>query len=303
MARREKPPEDREQHVHVGRRESGRRLVEDEKHRLVRPAALEERSDLQPLRLTARKRSGGLTERQVREPRFRERSEPVRDRPHVGEKLTRLVDRRGEELVHVPAPQPHLEHLGLEPSPIAHVAHDRHIGEELHVHRDDAAALAALAPSAGRVEAERALFEAACHRGSRAGEQRPDLSARNCMSTVMTPPPSQRSHLPPGALKLNEPFSRPRATAAPVRESSVRISSQAFVYVAAFEREERPSGDWSTSTTSETRPSPSIASCAPTSSTPASSPFPMRCRAPAASTSTTSDDFPEPDTPDTATSW
>ena len=123
------------------------------------------------------------------------------------------------------------------------------------------------------------------------------------MSTVTTPAPSQRSHLPPGALKLNAPFSRPRAFAEPVRARSVRISSQAFVYVAAFERDERPSGDWSTRITSAMPSSPSIASCAPTSSTPGRSPFPMRCRAPAASTSTTSDDFPEPDTPDTATSW
>ena len=76
------------------------------------------------------------------------------------------------------------------------------------------------------------------------------------MSTVTTPAPSQRSHRPPGALKLNAPFSRPRAFAARVRARSVRISSQAFVYVAAFEREERPSGDWSTSTTSETRVEP-----------------------------------------------
>ena len=94
------------------------------------------------------------------------------------------------------------------------------------------------------------------------------------MSTVTTPAPSQRSHRPPGALKLNAPFSSPRAFAAPVRARSVRISSQAFVTVAGFEREERPRGDWSTRMTSDDELEPEDAVVLPDRIDPGQQPLP-----------------------------
>src|SRR2546428_3086120 len=68
-------------------------------------------------------------------------------------------------------------------------------------------------------------------------------SARNCMSMLTVPAPSQVSQRPPAVLNENIPAVTPLSFAAVVSERSFRISSHALTYVAGFERDERPIGD------------------------------------------------------------
>src|SRR5207244_8170945 len=68
-------------------------------------------------------------------------------------------------------------------------------------------------------------------------------SARNCMSILTVPAPSQVSQRPPGVLNENIPAVTPFNFAAVVSDSSLRISSHALTYVAELERVERPIGD------------------------------------------------------------
>ncbi len=74
------------------------------------------------------------------------------------------------------------------------------------------------------------------------------------MSMTRSPAPSQTPHRPPSTLKLNLPAPKFRAFASWVAANVLRISSNALRYVTGFDRELRPIGDWSISTTSA-RPS------------------------------------------------
>ena len=86
------------------------------------------------------------------------------------------------------------------------------------------------------------------------------------MSMVCQPVPRHISQRPPAELNEKSRAVMPRETARAVRAKTCRISSHALIYVTGFERAERPSGLWSTSRRSPTFSSPSIRSCAPTSS-------------------------------------
>ena len=68
-------------------------------------------------------------------------------------------------------------------------------------------------------------------------------SARNCMSMVTVPAPSQTSQRPPTVLNENMPGVTPFSFAAVVSDRILRTSSHAFTYVAGLERVERPIGD------------------------------------------------------------
>lgn len=69
----EEPAEDGEEDVDVAGVESGRRFVEDEERWRGAGARLQERGDLQTLRLAPRQRCGRLPEAEVAEPRLGER--------------------------------------------------------------------------------------------------------------------------------------------------------------------------------------------------------------------------------------
>src|SRR3989344_5038594 len=74
---------------------------------------------------------------------------------------------------------------------------------------------------------------------------------KKCISTAMTPLPSQVSHRPPPrsclTLKEKRLAFHPRARASDVCAKSSRTNVNDPVYVAGFERGVRPIGDWSMS--------------------------------------------------------
>src|SRR5256885_12345242 len=73
--------------------------------------------------------------------------------------------------------------------------------------------------------------------------QTTSTSARNCMSIVVVPAPSHSSQRPPTVLNENIPAVTPLNFAVVVSAISLRISSHALMYVAGFDRVERPIGD------------------------------------------------------------
>ena len=178
VAGRKEPAEDGEEDVDVARVEPGRRFVEEEERRTGAGTRLQERGDLQALRLAPRQRRGRLTEAEVAEARLGERRQARRDRRKIGEELERLVDRRPEKLVDVSSPDPHVQDLGREAAPVARVADDGDVGEELHVDRHDARALARLAATAGGVEAEAPFRQARLARGRAPGPEGAHLVPR-----------------------------------------------------------------------------------------------------------------------------
>jgi hypothetical protein len=55
------------------------------------------------------------------------------------------------------------------------------------------------------------------------------MSARNCISTVTVPSPSQTSQRPPGTLKEKLPAVKPRRLASGWAAKSARMSSKALM--------------------------------------------------------------------------
>src|SRR5262245_37369597 len=113
----------------------------------------------------------------------------------------------------------------------------------------------------------------------------------------MVPSPAHASQRPPLTLNENLPGPYPRTFASAVSANSFRTLSKTPVYVAGLDRGVRPIGDWSTPTTLSTWSSPETLVCRPgTRRAPliwlARTEYRM---------SLTSVDFPEPDTPVTAT--
>src|ERR1039458_441283 len=75
-------------------------------------------------------------------------------------------------------------------------------------------------------------------------------SARNCISTVTVPSPSQVLQRPPGTLKEKCPGVSESRLASGCDANNSRTRSKPLIYVMGFERGVRPIGVWSTSTTS-----------------------------------------------------
>src|SRR2546427_8139911 len=94
------------------------------------------------------------------------------------ETLQRLVHRPVEHVVDRAAVELHLEHLGLEALPLAHVAGDEHVGEEAHLYLPVSRALARLAAAPRDVEGERARAVASLARERRRREQATQLVER-----------------------------------------------------------------------------------------------------------------------------
>ena len=178
VAGRQEPSENGEEDIDVARVKAGRRFVEEKERRSGPGTRLQERSDLQPLGLAPRQRRGGLAEAEVAQARLGERRQARGDGRQVGEELERLVDRRPEKLVDVSAPESHVQDLWRKAAPVAGVADDGDVGEELHVDRHDARALAGLAATAGGIEAEAPLRQARLARGRAPGPEGAHLVPR-----------------------------------------------------------------------------------------------------------------------------
>ena len=179
MAAGNEPAEGLQEPVHVGGVKTGRRLVEQKQNaaRRGRPD-LQERSELQALRFAARKSGGGLAEREIAQTDLRERRQAPNDRSLVREERHRLVHGHRENVADVLPAVPHGQNPSLEPPPVAGVAPDGDVGQELHVDRLPAGPLAHLAAAARRVEREVARDDPARHGARGPREDLPDLVPR-----------------------------------------------------------------------------------------------------------------------------
>ena len=117
--------------------------------------------ELHPLRLAARQRRRRLAERDVAEADALERAQLVRDRRQVLEQRQRLVDRQLEHVGDRLAAVLDLERLAVVAAALALLARHVDVGQEVHLDRDDAVALARLAAAALDVEREASRLEAA----------------------------------------------------------------------------------------------------------------------------------------------
>src|SRR5262245_23188872 len=150
--------------------QAGRGLVQDVE-RPARRALRQLLGELHALGLAARERRRILPELDVREADVEQRLELRGDRRHRCEEECRVLDRHVEDLVDVPALVVDVERLAVVTPPLADVAGDVHVREEVHLDLDDAVALAGLAAAALHVEAEAARLVAARARLGRAGEK------------------------------------------------------------------------------------------------------------------------------------
>ena len=149
VAARDQVVEHLEQPLHVGEVEADGGLVEQVERRPA--AALGQLArDLEALRLAARELGRGLAEPQVAEPDAPQHVERAREARLAREVLERLVDGQVERLADVDAAVAHLEHLAPEAIAAAHLARHQQVGEEVHLDRHPARALAVLAAPARR---------------------------------------------------------------------------------------------------------------------------------------------------------
>src|SRR5262245_30943328 len=160
--------------------EADRGLVEQIERR---PTALLSQlaRDLEPLRLAARELVGGLAEPQIAEPHAAQDLKLAGEARLAPEMEERLVGGEVQRLADVDAAIAHVEHLAAKARAAAGLAGHQQVGEEVHLHRHPAGALALLAPTPGRVEGERALLEAA---RQRAALVRVDLAERRVRPEV-----------------------------------------------------------------------------------------------------------------------
>ena len=135
------------------------------------PVALvdEVEGELDPLQLAAREGGRRLAEADVAQPDVLEGLDLLDDVGPVGEELEGVVDGQVEDVVDRLAPVADLEDLGLEALPLAGLAGQGHVRQELHLDDLLARALALLAAAAGRVEREVAGLVAQGLRLARAG--------------------------------------------------------------------------------------------------------------------------------------
>ena len=142
--------EERRDVVHV---EADGRLVEEIEDV---PVALvdEVKGQLDPLQLAAREGRRRLAQAQVAQADVLEGLDLLDDVRPVGEELEGVVDGQVQDVVDVLPLVADLEDLALEPLPLAGLAGQGDVGQELHLHDLLAGALAVLAAAAGRVERE-----------------------------------------------------------------------------------------------------------------------------------------------------
>ena len=117
--------------------------------------------ELHALRLAARQRRRRLPELDVAEADVLQRPQLVGDRREVLEQRQRLIDGQLEHVGDRLAAVLDLERLAVVAAALALLARDVDVGQEVHLDRDDAVALARLAAAALDVEREAAGPEAA----------------------------------------------------------------------------------------------------------------------------------------------
>ena len=151
----DQPVEHGEQLLHVVEVEAGGGLVEDvEGAAGAHPGQLPRQLDA--LGLAAGEGGGGLPELHVAEPHVVERHQDPLDLAVVGEVEDGLAHREVEHLGDVLPLEMHLERGLVEALPLAHLAGDEHVGQEVHLHHLHPVALAGLAAASLDVEAEAA---------------------------------------------------------------------------------------------------------------------------------------------------
>src|SRR5215212_1186887 len=163
----DEPVEHVEQLADVLEMQAGGRLVEDV-DRPTRRTLLQLGCELDPLRLTARKRRRRLAQPHVAQPHVDQRLEIPVDRADRSEELGCVLDRQVEHFRDGLALVVHFESFSVVPGAVAHLARHVHIGEEIHLDLDRAVARARLAPAALDVEREPARLVTA-HLGLRGG--------------------------------------------------------------------------------------------------------------------------------------
>ena len=166
--------------------QAGGRLVEDVEHArlaLVLLAArladvaqlgLQVRRQLHALRLAAGERGRRLPQPQIAQADFLQHAQLLHDLGHAGEEVQRLLHRQVQHVVNVLAVIANLQHFRLVARALALLADQLHVGQELHLHRDRAVALAGFAAAAGNVEGEMSRGVAALLALRQRGEQLAD---------------------------------------------------------------------------------------------------------------------------------
>ena len=162
--------QDVEQFARVLEMKAGRRLVEDVE-RAPRAAPRQLARQLHALRLASAQRRRRLPQLDVAETDILQRAQLVRDRRDIFEQRQRLVDGEVEYLGDRLAAVMHLESLPVVTESLALLARDVDIGQEVHLDRNDAVALARLAAAALHVEREAPRLEPARLRIGHHGEQ------------------------------------------------------------------------------------------------------------------------------------
>ena len=170
----DQPAEHQQQLADVLEVQAGGGLVEDVDG-AAGGALLQLGGELDPLRLTAGQRRGGLAEPDVAQPDLDQGLHVPGDRRHGGEEVDGLLDRHVEDLGDGLALVVDLERLAVVAGAVADLARDVDVGEEVHLDLDRAVARAGLAAAALDVEREPALQVAAHLRLGRRGEQLADV--------------------------------------------------------------------------------------------------------------------------------
>ena len=148
-----KPLQDIKQLLHVGKMQACRRFVQDvEGASGRRPAKFP--GKLHPLRLTTRKRGGGLAQFHVTEADFQKGAQDAGDGRHVLEDVDCFLDAHLEDVGNGLAPELHFQGLAVEPLALADFARHEDVGQELHLDALDAVALARLATATLHIEGE-----------------------------------------------------------------------------------------------------------------------------------------------------
>ena len=153
--------------------ESRRRLVEDVE-RSARAAPRQLARQLHPLGFPARECGRGLPQLDVPQPHVLQRPQLVGNRRERLEQRQRLIDGQVEDLRDRLPAVLDVEGLPVVAEPLAVLAGDVDVGEEVHLDRDDAVPLAGLAASPFHVEREATGPEAARLRVGHHRKQIPD---------------------------------------------------------------------------------------------------------------------------------
>src|SRR5271157_1133580 len=128
-------------------------LIEDEE-RVLAGALGEMSRQTHALRFAAGERGGGLAQAQVAEAHLVQHANPGADLAHAGEKNQRLPHRHLEHVVNALSLVEHFQDARLKTATTAFLAHQFDVGQELHLYRHGAVALAGLAAAAGNIERE-----------------------------------------------------------------------------------------------------------------------------------------------------